>query len=153
MTTFALPAETEHLSSSNASGLNRSGGSILSRITRKLSQSKTQLSRRVSKGSRASREGERSPKVYDKDINDENVPTAEGLRRSKRVLGRSKSERVKRADRLDVSEYFGVASTTPDAEGDSQTRLVWEERLGICWDGREAGTFLFPSTKPKAVLT
>lgn len=68
------------------------------------------------------------------------VQETSGLRRGLRALGRSKSEGRVRS-RVVVGEEvvveLGWKSGRETEVGDS--RLFWEERLGVCWDGREQG--------------
>lgn len=68
------------------------------------------------------------------------VEQPSGLRRGLRALGRSKSE-GRRRSRVVVGEEavaeLGWKSGREMEVGDS--RLFWEERLGVCWDGREQG--------------
>lgn len=64
-----------------------------------------------------------------------------GLRRGTKRLGRSKSEAVAGGRKLISPEMESALGWNPSRREGSehQSRLFWEERLGVCWDGREQG--------------
>lgn len=143
-TTFApLPAAG---SSSEPSPL-KASDSLLNRLGRKLSQSKSSKFRSKSPGAR-------SDTVQEEGRQTDSGIGESGLKRGLRALGRSKSEGRRRSwleARQDKPEMRAASRDRSQGDhfDDTQSRLYWEERIGASWrDEGEIGPIFTPRLTP-----